>query len=104
MTVTVDGRVYNFHSNTITIEYSDILASAASDTGNVVVDGLSIPWRVFWVRPMRILFTAKSVDYSGQRSGDFVGILFANMVSSSRLWFSFAGGVATLLTTIAATL
>jgi hypothetical protein len=52
MTVTVDGRVYNFHSNTITIEYSDILASAASDTGNVVVDGLSIPWtRYFGVRP-----------------------------------------------------
>ena len=47
MTVTVDGRVYNFHSNSITIEYSDILASAAADTGNVVVDGLSIPWRVF---------------------------------------------------------
>ena len=39
MTVTVDGRVYNFHSNTITIEYLDIIASAAADTGNVVVDG-----------------------------------------------------------------
>ena len=52
MTVTVDGRVYNFHSNTITIEYSDIIASAAANTGNVVVDGLSIPWtRYFGVRP-----------------------------------------------------
>jgi hypothetical protein len=52
MTVTVDGRVYNFHSNTITIEYSDIIASAAANSGNVVVDGLSIPWkRFFGVRP-----------------------------------------------------
>lgn len=52
MTVTVDGRIYNFHSHTITIEYSDIIASAAADTGNVVVDGLSIPWRrYFGVRP-----------------------------------------------------
>lgn len=52
MTVTVDGRIYNFHSHTITIEYSDIIASAAADTGSVVVDGLSIPWRrYFGVRP-----------------------------------------------------
>lgn len=47
LTVTVDGRVYTFHTNSITIEYSDVLASAASDTGNVVVDGLSIPWTRF---------------------------------------------------------
>lgn len=52
MTVTVDGRAYTFHSNTITIEYSDIIASAASNSGNVVVDGLSIPWtRLFGVKP-----------------------------------------------------
>ena len=52
MTVTVDGRVYTFHSNTITIEYSDIIASAAANTGNVVIDGLSIPWtRFFGVKP-----------------------------------------------------
>jgi len=48
MTVTVNGRVYTFHTNSITIEYSDILASAAADTGNVVVDGLSIPWKRFF--------------------------------------------------------
>ena len=52
MMVTVDGRAYTFHSNTITIEYSDILASAASNSGNVVIDGLSIPWtRLFGVKP-----------------------------------------------------
>lgn len=52
MMVTVDGRVYTFHTNSITIEYSDVLASAAADTGNVVVDGLSIPWtRFFGVSP-----------------------------------------------------
>jgi hypothetical protein len=50
--VLVAGRVYTFHSNTITIEYSDIIASAAANTGNVVIDGLSIPWtRLFGVKP-----------------------------------------------------
>lgn len=48
LTVTVDGRVYTFHTNSITIEYSDVLASAASNSGNVVVDGLSIPWKRFF--------------------------------------------------------
>ncbi len=103
--VLVDGRLYTFHSNTITIEYSDILASAAADTGNVVVDGLSIPWRrYFGVRPdANIILPPNRLIIPGNVPG----------ISSAfylPIWYQmapvevrgFAGGVATTLTTIAA--
>jgi hypothetical protein len=105
MTVTVDGRVYNFHSNTITIEYSDILASAAADTGNVVVDGLSIPWRrYFGVRPdANIILPPNRLIIPDNVPGISTAFYLP-------IWFQMApvgvygvsGGAATLLTTIAA--
>jgi hypothetical protein len=105
MTVTVDGRVYNFHSNTITVEYSDIIASAAADTGNVVVDGLSIPWRrYFGVRPdANIILPPNRLiipdNVPGISSAFYLPIWYQAAQVVVR---GFAGGVATLLTTIAA--
>ena len=105
LTVTVDGRVYTFHSNTITIEYSDILASAAADTGNVVVDGLRIPWRrYFGVRPdANIILPPNRLiipdNVPGISTAFYLPIFYETAAVEVR---GFAGGVATTLTTIAA--
>ena len=51
-TVTVDGRVYTFYTSVITIEYSDVIASFAADSGTITVDGLAITYvRFFGVSP-----------------------------------------------------
>ena len=63
-TVSVDGRVYTFHTNSITIEYSDVLASAAADTGNVRVDGLYIPWSRYrdWETCLLHFYLTKGIE------------------------------------------
>ena len=105
MTVTVNSRVYTFHSNTITIEYSDIIASAAANTGNVVVDGLSIPWtRYFGVRPdANIILPPNRLiipdNVPGISTAFYLPIFYETAAVEVR---GFAGGVATTLTTIAA--
>jgi len=105
MTVTVDGRVYTFHSNTMTIEYSDILASAAANTGTVFVDGLSIPWkRFFGVRPdANIILPPNRLiipdNVPGISTAFYLPIWYQTAAVEVR---GFAGGVATTLTTIAA--
>ena len=105
MTVTVDGRVYTFHSPTITIEYSDILASAAADTGNVVVDGLSIPWRRFFgVRPdANIILPPNRLiipdNVPGISSAFYLPIWY--QIAAVDV-YGMLGGVTTLLTMIAA--
>lgn len=104
MTVTVDGRIYNFHSHTITIEYSDIIASAAADTGNVVVDGLSIRWRrYFGVRPdANIMLPPNRLiipdNVPGISSAFYLPIWY--QISPVGV-YGVSGGVRTLLTTIA---
>ena len=105
MTVTVDGRVYNFHSNTITIEYSDILASAAADTGNVVVDGLSIPWtRFFGVRPdANIILPPNRLIIPDNVPGISTAFYLPIFYQTAPVEVcGVAGGITTLLTTIAA--
>ena len=105
MTVTVDGRVYTFHSNTITIEYSDILASAAANSGNVVIDGLSIPWtRFFGVKPdANIVLPPNRLiipdNVPGISSAFYLPIAYQTAQVEVR---GSSGGVTTLLTTIAA--
>jgi hypothetical protein len=105
MTVTVDGRVYNFHSHTITIEYSDIIASAAADTGNVVVDGLSIPWtRYFGVRPdANIILPPNRLiipdNVPGISTAFYLPIFYQ---TATILIYGVVAGVETLLATIAA--
>lgn len=104
MTVTVDGRVYTFHSNTITIEYSDIIASAAANTGNVVVDGLSIPWtRFFGVSPdANIILPPNRLiipdNVPGISSAFYLPIAYQTEQVGV---YGVSGGVQTLLTTIA---
>ena len=104
MTVTVDGRNYTFHSNTITIEYSDIIASAAADTGNVVVDGLSIPWkRYFGVSPdANIILPPNRLiipdNVPGISSAFYLPIAYE---TANVGVYGASGGVETLLTTIA---
>lgn len=105
MTVMVDGRVYTFHSNTITIEYSDIIASAAADTGNVVVDGLSIPWkRFFGVKPdANIILPPNRLiipdNVPGISSAFYLPIWYQMATVGV---YGASGGIPTLLTTIAA--
>jgi hypothetical protein len=105
LTVTVDGRVYKFHTNSITIEYSDIIASAAANTGNVVVDGLSIPWkRFFGVRPdANIILPPNRLiipdNVPGISLAFYLPIFYETAAVVVR---GFTRGVATLLTTIAA--
>lgn len=105
MTVTVDGRLYTFYSNTITIEYSDIIASAAANTGNVVVDGLSIPWtRLFGVKPdANIILPPNRLiipDNVPGISSAFYLPIFYQMATVGV--YGVSAGVTTLLTTIAA--
>jgi len=103
MTVTVNGRVYTFHTNSITIEYSDILASAAADTGNVVVDGLSIPWRRFFgvspdaniILPPNRLIIPKNVP--GITTAFYLPIAYQ---MAPVVVYGVSGGVRTLLVTI----
>lgn len=105
MMVTVDGRVYAFHSNSITIEYSDILASATSNSGNVVVDGLSIPWtRFFGVSPdANIILPPNKLiipdNIPGISSAFYLPIAY--QIDSIEV-YGVAAGVTTLLTTITA--
>ena len=105
MTVTVDGRIYTFHSNTITIEYSDIIASAAAGSGNVVVDGLSIPWeRRVGVSPdANIVLPPNKLiipdNVPGISAAFYLPIAYQTAQVEVR---GVAGGVATVLTTIAA--
>ena len=105
MTVTVDGRAYTFHTNSITIEYSDILASAAADTGNVVVDGLSIPWKRFFgvspdaniILPPNKLIIPDNVP--GISSAFYLPIAYqVNFIDV----YGVSAGISTLLTTIPA--
>ncbi len=101
--VLVDGRRYTFHSNTITIEYSDILASAAADTGNVVVDGLSIPWRrYFGVRPdANIILPPNRLIIPGNVPG--ISSAFYLPIAyqmATVVVYGVSGGVRTLLVTI----
>lgn len=105
MMVGVGGRFYKFHSNTITIEYSDILASAASNSGNVGVDGLSIPWtRFFGVSPDAniILPTNKLIipdNVPGISSAFYLPIFYQTAPIEV---YGVSAGVTTLLTTIPA--
>ena len=105
MTVTVDGRIYRFHSNTITIEYSDIIASAAANTGNVVIDGLSISWtRLFGVKPdANIILPPNRLiipdNVPGISSAFYLPIFYETAFVEV---YGVAAGVTTLLTTIAA--
>ena len=104
MTVTVDGRNYTFHSNTITIEYSDIIASAAADTGNVVVDGLSIPWkRYFGVSPdANIILPPNRLIIPNNVPGISSAFYLPIWYQTEHVGvYGVSGGVTTLLTTIA---
>lgn len=104
MTVRVDGRVYTFHSNTITIEYSDIIASAAANTRNLVVDGLLIPWtRFFGVSPdANIILPPNRLiipdNIPGISSAFYLSIFYQTAQVGV---YGVSGGVQTLLTTIA---
>ncbi len=105
MTVTVGGRVYTFHSNTITIEYSDIIASAAADTGTVVVDGLSIPWkRFFGVRPdANIILPLNRLIIPDSVPGISLAFYLPIFYETAAVdVYGVSGGVQTLLTMIAA--
>ena len=66
-TVTVDGRVYTFYTSVITIEYSDVIASLAADSGTITVDGLAITYvRFFGVSPdSNIILPNKITAFSG---------------------------------------
>lgn len=103
--VLVNGRVYTFYSNTITIEYSDIIASAAADTGAVFIDGLDIPWkRFFGVQPdANIILPPNRLiipDNVPGISSAFYLPIFYGMASVEV--YGVLGGITTLLTTIAA--
>lgn len=104
-TVLVDGRVYTFHSNTITIEYSDIIASAASNSGTVVVDGLSIPWtRLFGIKPdANIILPPNKLiipdNVPGISSAFYLPIFYQMDFIDI---YGVSAGVTTLLTTIPA--
>lgn len=103
--VLVDGRLYTFYSNTITIEYSDIIASAAANTGNVVIDGLSIPWtRLFGVRPdANIILPPNRLiipdNVPGISSAFYLPIWYQMATVGV---YGVSAGITTLLTTIAA--
>ena len=103
--VMVDGRLYTFHSNTITIEYSDIIASAAANTGNVVIDGLSIPWtRLFGVQPdANIILPPNRLilpdNVPGISSAFYLPIWYQMATVGV---YGVSAGITTLLTTIAA--
>jgi len=103
--VLVDGRLYTFYSNTITIEYSDIIASAAANSGNVVVGGLSIPWtRFFGVKPdANIILPPNRLiipdNVPGISTAFYLPIWYQMATVDV---YGVAGGVTTLLTTIAA--
>jgi hypothetical protein len=103
--VLVDGRLYTFYSNTITIEYSDIIASAAADTGTVVVGGLSIPWKRFFgvspdaniILPPNRLIIPDNVP--GISTAFYLPIWYQ---MATVVVYGVLAGVTTLLTTIAA--
>lgn len=103
--VLVDGRLYTFYSNTITIEYSDIIASAAANTGNVVIDGLSIPWtRLFGVQPdANIILPPNRLiipdNVPGISAAFYLPIAYQTAPVDV---YGISGGISTLLTIIAA--
>lgn len=105
MTVTVDGRIYTFHSNSITIEYSDVLASSAADTGNVVVDGLSIPWtRFFGVSPdANIILPPNKLIIPDNIPGISSAFYLPIFYQMDFIYvYGVSAGISTLLTTIPA--